>query len=91
MNIGEIELVTPGDIIVGGLSFSTSFAVDAFFFSGGATSVEVGGATMAGTLGAKYAIQMMFFGRKKTPPQESVSDDDVSGEDESPADREPDE
>ena len=91
MNIGGIELATPGDIIVGGLSFAGGFAVDAFFFSGGATSAEVGGATMAGALGVKYAIQKMFFGGKKTPLQEDVSDDDVSGEDESPADREPDE
>lgn len=91
MNIGGVELATPGDIIVGGLSFAGGFAVDAFFFSGGATSSEVGGATMAGALGVKYAIQKIFFGRETTPPEENVSDDDISDVDESPADREPDE
>ncbi len=91
MNIGGIELATRGDIIVGGLSFAGGFAVDAFFFSGGATSAAAGGATMAGALGVKYAIQKMFSGEKKTPLREDVSDDDVSGEDESPVDREPDE
>lgn len=66
MNIGGIELATRGDIIVGGLSFAGGFAVDAFFFSGGATSAAAGGATMAGALGVKYAIQKMFSGEKKT-------------------------
>lgn len=57
MKIGGIELATPGDIIVGGAGYMCGFAVDAFFFTGGAASAEVAGATAMGALSAKYAVQ----------------------------------
>lgn len=57
LKIGDMELATPGDVLVGGLAYGITFAVDAFFFSGGATSAESAGAAAAGALGAKYAIQ----------------------------------
>ena len=57
MKIGEIELTTPGDIIVGGAGYVCGFAVDAFFFIDGAASAEVAGATAMGALSVKYAVQ----------------------------------
>lgn len=60
INIGGIELATPGDVAVGGIAYATGFAVDAFFFSGGVTSGATGGACTAGALGVKYSIQALY-------------------------------
>lgn len=57
VKIGNLEFATAGDLIVGGGAFALGFGVDAFFFSGGATSTEAGGACAAGALAAKYAVQ----------------------------------
>lgn len=65
--IGGLELATRGDMIVGGLAYGTTFAIDAFFFTGGATSSEAAGAAAAGALGAKYAIQESLRRWRKKP------------------------
>ena len=44
-------------MIVGGPAYGAAFAIDAFFFTGGATSAEVAGAAAVAALGAKYAVQ----------------------------------
>lgn len=49
IKIGGLELATTGDVIVGGLTYGTAFAIDAFFFTGGAASAEVAGAAAAAT------------------------------------------
>ncbi len=60
IKVGNLEFATAGDLIVGGGAFSIGFGIDAFLFSGGATSTEAGGASMAGALALKYGIQKAF-------------------------------
>jgi len=67
IKLGGLELGTPGDIIVGGGAYAVGFAVDAFFFSGGATSATTAGACAAGALSVKYAIQGALSRRKSEP------------------------
>jgi hypothetical protein len=61
MNIGGIDVHTPGDIIVVGAGFAAGFAVDAFFFSGGVTASETGAATAMAALSSKYAVQKFIL------------------------------
>ena len=68
IKIGDLELATPGDVVVGGLAYGVAFATDAFFFSGGATSAETAGAAAAAALGAKYAVQDLVRRWRKKPP-----------------------
>jgi len=70
--IGDLELGTPGDVIVGGLAYGAAFAIDALFFTGGATSAEVAGATAAAALGAKYAVQESWRRWRKKPTKRSL-------------------
>ena len=67
MKFAGLELNTPGDIIVGGISFAAGSAADAFFFSGGMTSTAVGGATAIGALGIFQAIKKIWYARKTDP------------------------
>lgn len=60
LKIGDLELATPGDIIVGGGAFAATFAIDAFYFPDGASSVESAGAAAIGALAFKYAVQEIF-------------------------------
>jgi len=66
LKFGDLELATPGDIIVGGGAFACAFAVDAFFFPEGASSVESAGASAIGALALKYATQELLRRLKKT-------------------------
>jgi hypothetical protein len=78
--IGDLELGTPGDVIVGGLTYGTAFAIDAFFFTGGAASAEVAGAAAAAALGAKYAIQESWRRWRGKPPKEPPKSNDEGAE-----------
>ena len=79
IKIAGLELATAGDIIVAGGAYGVGFAVDALFFSGGATSAEVAGASAIGALSLKYAIQRGWkrFKKKKKGQEEQELTDDV--------------
>jgi hypothetical protein len=68
IKLGDLELATPGDVVVGGTAYGVAFAVDAFFFSGGATSAESAGAAAAAALGLKYGIQKALAWRRARKP-----------------------
>lgn len=55
--IAGLELATPGDVIIVGSAYGAAFVIDAFFFTGGASSTEVAGATAITALSAKFAVQ----------------------------------
>lgn len=76
IKLGGIELATPGDIIVGGTTYGVVFAVDAFFFSGGATSAQSAGAATAAALGAKYGIQKLIAHRRRHELEDKRSPQD---------------
>jgi len=65
-------------VIVGGPAYGAAFAIDAFFFTGGATSAEVAGAAAVAALGAKYAVQSLRRWRKKPYEALPKSDDKPS-------------
>jgi hypothetical protein len=78
IKLGGIELATPGDVIVGGTAYGVVFAIDAFFFSGGATSAQSAGAAAAAALGVKYGVQKYIARRnaKRLEDKSSSSDDE---------------
>jgi hypothetical protein len=71
IKLGGLELATPGDIVVGGGAYAIGFAVDAFFFSGGATSATTAGACAAGALSLKYAVQTALGSKKRAPERKA--------------------
>ena len=81
LKIGGMQLTTPGDIIVGGGAYAAGFAIDAFFFSGGATSAEAGAASAIGALSTKYAAQKavrwMFGGNIEKSHKSDSSKDEI--------------
>ncbi len=64
IKLGDLELATPGDVIVGGTTYGVVFAIDAFYFSGGATSAQSAGAAAVAALGVKYGIQGLLSRRR---------------------------
>jgi hypothetical protein len=56
IKLGGLEIASTGDLVVGGAAYAVGFAVDAFFFPGGASSPEVAGATAIAGLAIKYAV-----------------------------------
>jgi ABC-type Co2+ transport system permease subunit len=77
--IGDLELITPGDIFIGGLAYGAAFAIDAFFFTDGATSAEVANAATMAALGTKYGVHAVWRRWRKKPRRRLLPKSDQLG------------
>ena len=74
IKLGELELATAGDVVVAGFAYGIGFAVDAFFFPGGAECGAVAGASAASAIGVKYAVQTLLAKRLPNAKEEAGVD-----------------